>query len=278
VALFLTKNNTIFKREGQALSIDDGLVYENAEIGKLVKKDTDGDGVLDWEEGLWGTDPTSKDTDGDGEADDKEIAKLKAEAVGSTSVASAESAKLTETEKFSDQLFATVTALNESGGADQAILDKIGESLAENIQNSTPKKVYTLSDIKIIDDSSLESIQKYRNTFISIYAAVKVKKGIMEVLQEYNSNEDDTSILLQLEPLVNQLNIIINGLKKMSVPRSISFLHLDLMNALQQISENTNDVRLIDKDPIVALTALGQYEKNIPVLELTTNKIVNAIK
>ncbi len=36
--------------------------------------DTDGDGLLDWEEALWGTDPKNKDTDRDGTSDGEEVA------------------------------------------------------------------------------------------------------------------------------------------------------------------------------------------------------------
>lgn len=35
--------------------------------------DTDGDGLLDWEEALWGTDPKNKDTDRDGTSDGTEV-------------------------------------------------------------------------------------------------------------------------------------------------------------------------------------------------------------
>lgn len=36
--------------------------------------DTDGDGLLDWEEALWGTDPNNPDADGDGTSDGAEVA------------------------------------------------------------------------------------------------------------------------------------------------------------------------------------------------------------
>ena len=38
-----------------------------------LDKDTDGDGLKDWEELLWKTDPNKMDTDGDGTPDGEEI-------------------------------------------------------------------------------------------------------------------------------------------------------------------------------------------------------------
>ena len=61
---------------------------------------------------------------------------------------------LTETDKFSRELFSTIAALSQNGAMDQATIDKISSSLAEHIQNSAPRKVFTLSDIKIIKDDS----------------------------------------------------------------------------------------------------------------------------
>src|SRR4051812_6869111 len=60
VAVFLIRNGLPFKKKTDAQ--DAGLAYSTATVGTLVNRDTDEDGVLDWEEGLWGTDPTKKET------------------------------------------------------------------------------------------------------------------------------------------------------------------------------------------------------------------------
>ena len=41
--------------------------------GSFSEKDTDGDGLMDWEESLWNTDINKSDTDGDGTNDNDEI-------------------------------------------------------------------------------------------------------------------------------------------------------------------------------------------------------------
>ncbi|MFH1366042.1 MAG: hypothetical protein ABIG99_01490, partial [Patescibacteria group bacterium] len=64
VVLFLVKNTTFFKKTEvrQEINPKNGLISSNATIEDLINRDTDKDGVPDWQEGLWGTDPTKKET------------------------------------------------------------------------------------------------------------------------------------------------------------------------------------------------------------------------
>jgi flagellar basal body-associated protein FliL len=62
LVLFLLKTASALKNQEnkavQEVNQNPGLTYDNEIVGNLVNRDTDGDGIPDWEEGLWGTDPT----------------------------------------------------------------------------------------------------------------------------------------------------------------------------------------------------------------------------
>src|SRR6476620_135431 len=60
------QNSSVENIKGQSVTIKD-----------IVEKDTDGDTIPDWEEVLWGTDPSKKDTNDDGIPDNVEIEKKK---------------------------------------------------------------------------------------------------------------------------------------------------------------------------------------------------------
>ncbi|MCR4311641.1 MAG: hypothetical protein NUV54_03715, partial [Candidatus Taylorbacteria bacterium] len=49
------------------------LTVQKSEESPLLAKDSDSDGLKDWEEQLWKTDPLNPDTDGDGTPDGAEI-------------------------------------------------------------------------------------------------------------------------------------------------------------------------------------------------------------
>lgn len=260
---------------------ENGLVYDNALMEDLVNRDTDLDGILDWEEGLWGTDPTNKETT-PGIPDSTTISKLKAEYGDGTETINENNQNtenLTQTEKFSRELFSTIATLNQSGGIDQATIDKISDSLANNIQNTPPRKVFTLSDIKTIGDNSIQSIEKYGNTLESIWTKYPAKTTVIDVFQKFAPDENTVNVdaLEELDPIIKQINNTINGMAEMSVPEFLVPFHINYMNALERLTENMTDIKLYDTDAIVSLSAMTQYEKNSILFESASNDILNAI-
>ena len=282
IALFLIKKTTIFKKSTTPVvnNQENGLATMTLE--ELVYKDADSDGIPDWQEGLYGLDPTKKETT-PGIPDNTAINKLKTEQGNSAEnegggVASALTAPLTETEKFSRELFAAVAAANQNGIADQATIDALGATLAEKIENPITRKVFLLSDIKIIDSDTTQAIQKYSDALNKIYLNYPIKKGVVTVLQEFIEDEENIDKLLELDSVINQTNKIINESLKMQVPKSLSLLHLDLINNLQKMTENINDIKLFDSDPIVAMGAIIQYGENALASVSSANKLTDTIK
>ncbi len=281
--IFLSKNKTIFqKNEGDAeLSETDGLAYTNSSIGDLVNKDTDGDEVLDWEEGLWGTDPTKKDTDGDGIMDDKEIEKLKSETVGndSTYVSTESNKKLTETDKFSDQFFATIAALSQNGALDETTIDQVTTKLAESIGNSNPSKIYTIKNIKVQNDESKAVMQEYNIKLQALQAKYPLNENVEAILSEsvQDNGEIDATVFKKFDPIINQLNGIVKGMLVISPPKSLALLHVVVINGFQKLSDNLTAIKMVDTDTIVAFGAINQYEKNSANLEQYVNKLLALI-
>lgn len=250
-------------------------------IKELALKDTDGDGIVDWEEGLWGTDPNNKETT-KGTPDSVAINKLKAEQginiTNNTNTQTPE--KLTQTEEFSREFFTTVATLNQNGQMDNATVEKLSQSLSEHIQNSEPRKVYTLAEMKIGASDSVQSVKTYDTALDSIHKKYPIKGTVPAILQKFmiDENNVDITALDELDPIILQTQNIINALVKTSVPKSFAPLHLDFINGLQRLLENTEDMKLYDTDVIVALSAISQYDQNAETLASANNNLANAIK
>ena len=284
VALFLIKNGfpfeniTVFRGDRGGA----GLTYGSITIGELVSQDTDNDGIPNWEENLWETDPTKKETT-PGVADSTAIEKLKAEQAPNSNTAiniSAENTEnLTETDKFAREFFSTVNALNQSGTMDQATVDKLSGSLAEHIKNSTPRKIFTLADIKVSSGDDFQSIQNYNDALNNVFGKYSLSYTAIDVFQKFigDGNTINAGALTELDPIILQLNQKIDGLVKMEVPQSVALLHLDFINGLEKVAENLSDIRFFETDVIVALTGISQYETSINSLNLATQNLFNAI-
>lgn len=285
VVLFLIKNKTIFKNSFTLTQNkqENGLTYGDMTIEDLVDRDTDIDGIPDWQEGLYGLDPTKKETT-PGTPDSSALEKLRATqeksatTQGGGNASALNTENLTQTEKFSRELFTTVAALNQNGTVDQATIDALGNSLAEKIENPPQRKIYTISDIKITNNDTKQTIQKYSDTLNNIYLKQHVKKGVPTILQEFTEDETNIDKLSELDPIINQANQIIGELLKIQVPQSLSLLHLDLINDSQSIVENISDIKFFESDPVVAIGAIVQYGKNVLTLESSARKLINTIK
>jgi hypothetical protein len=281
LALFFVKNGLPWKST-EVYQGAGGLSYEKALVGDIVKRDTDGDGVLDWEESLWNLDPTKPETTA-GTPDITVVNKLRAEGgEGTPDTGNADGdseEKLTETDKFSRELFSTVAALEQGGSLDQSTAEKIVNSLAENIENSTQRKVFYLSDIKIIKEDSAQAIEKYLADFDHIQSKYPVKNTVLEVLQKFivDDSTTDASALKELGPLAGQMNKTIGEMANMSVPQFLASFHLDYINALQKLTENIEDMQFYETDAMIFFSGINQYEKNSALLESAGNNLVNAI-
>lgn len=261
---------------------EESLTYDTTTIGELVYKDTDGDGIPDWEENLWGTDPTNKETT-PGIPDGTAINKLKISQElsleGENATVSDEN--LTETDKFSRELFSTIASLSQTGTVSEEAAEKISSSLAEKIQSSIQKKIYTLSEINTTSDNSVAAVKKYNDSLdYIIEKKYPIKGNVVDILQRFivDENNVDASVLAELEPIIEQRNKITEAIVQTEVPQSLSLLHLDLINALQKYSETLKALTLFESDPIVTLGAISQFEETISLMESAVNKLKKAIE
>ncbi len=282
VVLFLSKTTSVFKNKEtyQKTGEEIGLSYNTIALEELVNKDTDQDEVLDWEEGLWGTDPTKKETT-PGISDKEAINKLKAEqaeTTGTTKKTNSEKENLTETDQLSRELFATVASLSQSGQIDEATIEELSSQLAEKITNPVMLKVFLLSDIKIVDNGG-QATENYLLGVDEVFTKGLKGKSFTEILKEFLGDGENlnTKVLTKFDPILKNLTEIINGLVKTEVPRNLAPHHLNLINTLESLKENIADIKLFTTDPIVAMGAIISYQKNIDKLDSVIGQIGNEI-
>ena len=277
----MIKNKSIFfkaKSASQEVG-ESGLAYGNATVQDLINKDTDGDGIPDWEENLWGTDPTKAETVA-GVPDSTTIAKLKAQQdANSGTDASSTNQNITKTDQFSRDLFSTVSSLSENGTMDQNTADQISSSLASKIQNPVIRKVYTLADIKVTTSVTTATIQKYSNALNSAYPTTQPKYAVIDILQQITAdpNNPDVSVLSELDPIIQEINNSINAMVKIPTPQTFVTLHLNVLNGFERILENLNDIQLYSTDPVVALGGISQYQTNATALLANITQLTDAI-
>ena len=122
----------LLEYKNQAKTINNEGVISVADqkiIDSIATKDSDNDGLKDWEEALWQTAPNNPDTDGDGAKDGAEIAAgrdpLKKGPDDQLTLESASTTPkitkpLTASNQFSRDLFTRYVTLKQTGSGDPA--------------------------------------------------------------------------------------------------------------------------------------------------------------
>ncbi len=247
-----------------------------------INKDSDNDGLKDWEEALWKTDPNNPDTDKDGALDGQEIIESRNPLVTGpedyfedTQIQNQNSASFPEasslTEAFSQQFFSEYLKIKQS---EETLSEKSRDELinyfvegAKNLNLNANQDFYTISDIKISPKNDTNSTRQYANNLALIIKKHfdPIPESEMTILGQIASSRDETTLssrdLDRLNPLMAAYRNTSSEALSLTVPSNLANFHLAIVNSFFKIGENLNSIQKISEDPIQAVVALSQYEQ-----------------
>lgn len=231
-----------------------------AEVAAVYEKDSDGDGLADWEELFWGTDPDNPDTDGDGIPDN--------EAVKQPHLASGTGSETTSinvdtgTEALSKDLFTSFMYSVQAGKTDLSPEEQ--ERMVKHaIQESVPliqAPSFTAEEVVTVPATS-ENREQYVESVLKQF-------GFM-VQNARRSNEYGALIIMmqgQKERGVEELQKVITTykthadvIKTIPVPSDARSLHAELVQASLQYIHVLEGFGLMDTDPFRAVASAQTF-------------------
>jgi hypothetical protein len=286
VAFFTTKSGSIVGAAVVAVALIGGAYYLSsgrvaqvnaASTDDILKayaaKDTDGDGLPDWEEALYGTDPTKADTFNlgmtDAEAVQKGLVKLKitaptAPAAATSSLAASipgpTAASTTLTDQFAQAFFNNYisTRGSQPPTADQAAQFVQG-AVANLVATQVRPDAYAASDIKV-SGSGATALQAYAAQVDQVFASHSAQVSYDEMTYFADAAEkNDASAVTNLKAIASAYLGVAQAVAALPVPNEAAPADLAFVNAAARLGGTIGDLATVQDDPIRALVALGDY-------------------
>lgn len=247
---------------------------ESALLNAIATRDSDGDGLPDWQEALYGTDPHTIDTQKLGMSDAEAVAKglIVPKAVADIPTAS-DSGTASSDEPFADgtltSLFAQnlmaayVSAKEAKGGADlteDEMFAVANEAVTQTSKTLTPAPAFkNLSDLKI-GEAGPVSMRAYVASVDAIFEKNKSTGGKSDLtyLQEVVSGTDQKAVG-HLSSLASTYRAVAAGIALVAVPQEAAAAHLKLVNSTMRLGQIISDFARVNTDPLAAILGLQQY-------------------
>ncbi|MBI4132165.1 MAG: hypothetical protein HY474_00865 [Candidatus Sungbacteria bacterium] len=244
----------------------------------LAARDSDGDGLRDWEEALYQSDPQKIDSDGDGTPDGEEVRKsrdpAKAGPNDPLNPEAANDAIADSAAEDDDNLtFSVAQQLLESGvlssiGADGGIADtEFLDNLALPAELDPAlilnrAATITIKDLTVSPTNDAAAVRNYFNNVYAVYAKylVPLPKDDLTILNEIMEKEDYTK-LAELDAIILALERSASEIKKIPAPSGYETFAVTELNHIKKTARAIQVIARLREDPIAALAMLRERTK-----------------
>lgn len=253
----------------------------NIQAGEEAQKDTDSDGLKDWEEQLWMTDATLTDTDGDGTVDGEEVKKGRNPKIAGAcdsqqkctdklespeEITKKDGADSSETftakiaEEFGKNYFAgkgLVGGESLSASAQEGLADSIALGIEQGI--AAYQDIFKKEDIKISQSADKkEYLNKLGSAFNKNFKNISGSE--LDIINLIVSGEHFKNVKL-FDPIVEAYKNMALYAQKETVPESYADLHLEILNIMQNTLFAVRNMKEIENDPAKAIVGMRLYDR-----------------
>ncbi len=258
----------VTSRFGSSASFNTPKQFISAEgtVGDIVSRDSNENGIADWEETLWGLDPA-----GDGAANKKIVEEKKAAA----DIVPTSETPGNKTDQFSQELLSTILALQQAGTLTPDILAKVAESIGDSVDaKHTDAHTYEAGSLKLYASNSIAAKKAYQAALkdvISQYNDVALGSEITIIAMVLDGG--DSGALSQLDPLAAAYTHLGAQIAGLTTPPAVAQNALDLANASAQMGAALLQVESLYSDVISGMVGLDDYIKASDLSEMATRTL-----
>lgn len=211
-------------------------------IETVAEKDSDGDGIKDWEETF-----------------QKSIEANKTEKKSDTTSNVESNDPKTKTDEISRALFSEYMELKQSG--------KLNESSMSNLVNKAVSQVsvgkvssYSATDIKTIPDTDISGAKNYANALVNIREKYKEEYRANQIIIVGNTVDfDDQASVESIHSTAKLYESITKEMAVLLVPKSLVASHVALLNNYATSAIGLEQFANLKIDPILGLVGIQKH-------------------
>jgi len=255
ISLFFSiKGTIVFIKNKKALKENSPALVT---FGEVVQKDSNKNGIPDWEEYLWGLNPNKN-----GEENKAFIlSKKKMHEKSGEIIPEDDSKIITENEMLSRELFATIISLQSTGNLNEETLESISKAMGQKITIENYPNTYSKEDLSLIADS-VEAKSTYYKDFVSLYEKYKEKDiGSELTLISQGIGSNDAQAMYAAKTVSSAYRDFAKELSLMRVPISLYVSHLNFINNCGKVANSIDGLAMSLAEPITGMRAILSYNK-----------------
>ncbi len=237
-------------------------------VKDIVKKDSNFNGIADWEESIWGLDPYKN-----GDLNKEFIMSKRALLENENIFPIKNTEEINETELMSRDIFALILALESSGDLNEANIESISEMIGENIEILPFENKYNNDSLTIIEAS-----EKNHLIYFGIFSLLNDKyidSGMGDELSLIGQGlaNNDSSAFVALNSVASAYRLFGEELMKMPIPEDMKTDHVDLANNYEKVALSIEQLTKISNDTMVGIKGFINYNKYIEEIVFTLEKL-----
>lgn len=241
-------------------------------LREYAAKDSDTDGLPDWQEALYGTDPLNPESfkagvkDGEAVAqgliEPKVIVRPENEPIDPDTIPGTAGAPSSLTDRFAQTLLKQYL-LNRTGTppTQEEIVAFVQQGVAELSSETAGPDRYTLADVRVSGTNGTAALVSYAAEMEQAFARNTVSADKNELSYFADALKGDNKALGKIEDISQAYADIAKALSSIAVPTEARQAHLTIMNALVHVSDTSSDMASMESDPLRALMGIGLYQK-----------------
>ncbi len=238
-------------------------------------KDTDADGLPDWQEALYNTDPKNPESFKEGTLDGEavraglikpafESAPPVVNPINPEDISEVNPAPNTLTDRFAKILFEGFISERQGEALSPGEIATFVTGAAlqlEDMYERAPR--FTKADLTIVPQTGEEALRAYAKEMEKVLAENIITTPHDELTHYYSAiNQESDEDMQQVVNIAKYYGALAEGAKSVEVPRDLADAHLALINSFSKLAVVLSDMTKVNEDPLLAFLAMGMHERS----------------